>query len=150
VGKQNSSEDLVLTSPRRDVVQLAYTWRSKLNIYGALGRAFLWSSDELSAQIAFQQEIELQGGVFVFAGIQCDGCHLPISCAMKRVVCKHYLEIDLCGQCFRSHETDDKAIPSCANHCFLKAAPDELSESVEVASFDEARRAPWLRDLLTT
>jgi hypothetical protein len=52
------------------LLRLACTWGSKVpNIFGALGRTLLWNSDEVNARIAFQQEIELESGVFVYASI---------------------------------------------------------------------------------
>lgn len=131
-----------LSQKVNQLLQLAYTWGNRVStIHGALGRALLWALEEGNARVAFQQEIELQGGVFVYTGIRCDGCHLLFSCVMKRLVCKHCLDVDVCGQCFRSHEAGDKVVSSCVNHCFLEVAPDELSGSSEAAHFDEAKRA---------
>jgi hypothetical protein len=48
------------------------------------GEARVRCWDKVNARITFQQETEFKGGDFVYASIQCDGFHLPISCAIER------------------------------------------------------------------
>lgn len=132
----------------KQLVELARIWVSICPfIFGQLGRVLLWNSDELNAQIAFQQEIDLQDGVPVYADITCDGCSLPLTCAMKRFVCKHCLDTDLCSQCLKSREVGIKEIPTCSDHSFLQIIPGILSASNKFSFFGKASWDLWLQTL---
>jgi tetratricopeptide (TPR) repeat protein len=117
------------------------------SVFGQLGRVLLWNSDELNAQIAFQQQIGLQDGMPVYADITCDGCSFPLTCAMKRFVCKRCLDTDLCGQCYRGREVGIKEMPTCPNHSFLQIIPGILSASNKFSFFGKAARDLWLQTL---
>jgi tetratricopeptide (TPR) repeat protein len=131
------------------LVGLANTWGSKsLAIFGALGRALLWNSDELNAQIAFQQQVDFQHGVLVYPRILCDGCNLPLTCSMKRFVCKRCYDVDLCGQCFRRRETDIKVVPTCSDHSFLKISLGMLAGSNTDHLFGKTPRELWMQSLM--
>lgn len=64
---------------------LGIVWRTKsAHLFGGLGRMLLKRSDEPNAIIAFQQVISHENGIMDFMNIRCDGCGLPITCAMGR------------------------------------------------------------------
>lgn len=131
------------------LVRLANSWGSKsLVIFGALGRALLWNSDELNAQIAFQQQVDFQDGVLVYPRIVCDGCDLPLTCSMKRFVCKRCHDIDICGQCFRRREADIKLVPTCSDHSFLKISLGMLAGSNTGHLFGKTPRELWMQSLM--
>ena len=131
------------------LVGLANTWGSKsLAIFGALGRALLWNSDELNAQIAFQQQVDFQHGVLVYPRILCDGCNLPLTCSMKRFVCKRCYDVDICGQCFRRRETDINVVPTCSDHSFLKISLGMLAGSNTDHLFGKTPRELWMQSLM--
>jgi tetratricopeptide (TPR) repeat protein len=131
------------------LVGLANTWGSKsLAIFGALGRALLWNSDELNAQIAFQQQVDFQHGVLVYPRILCDGCNLPLTCSMKRFVCKRCYDVDICGQCFGRRETDIKVVPTCSDHSFLKISLGMLAGSNTDHLFGKTPRELWMQSLM--
>ena len=132
----------------KQLVELAQTLGSICPfIFGQLGRASLWNSDELNAQIAFQQQIGLQDGMPVYDGITCDGCSFPLTCAMKRFVCKRCLDTDLCGQCFRGREAGIKEMPTCSDYSFLQTIPGIMSASNKFSLFGKAARDLWLQTL---
>jgi tetratricopeptide (TPR) repeat protein len=131
------------------LVRLANTWGSKsLAIFGRLGRVLLWNSDELNAQIAFQQEVDFQNGVLVYPCIVCDGCDLPLTCSMKRFVCKRCHDVDICDQCFRRRETDIKLVPSCLDHSFLEISLGMLARSNTSHLFGKTPRELWMQSLM--
>jgi hypothetical protein len=130
------------------LVELARIWGNICSsVFGQLGRVLLWNSDELNAQIAFQQQIGLQDGMPVYAGLSCDGCSLPLTCAMKRFVCKRCLDTDICAQCYRGREAGTKEIPACPNHSFLQIIPGIMSASNKFSFFGKAARHLWLQTL---
>jgi hypothetical protein len=131
------------------LVRLANTWGSKsLAIFGRLGRVLLWNSDELNAQIAFQQEVDFRDGVLVYPCIVCDGCDLPLTCSMKRFVCKRCHDVDICGQCFRRRETDIKLVPNCLDHSFLEISLGMLARSNTSHLFGKTPRELWMQSLM--
>ena len=131
------------------LVRLTNTWGSKSGaIFGWLGRALLWNSDELNAQIAFQQEVDFQHGVLVYPGIQCDGCNLPLTCSMKRFVCKRCRDVDICGQCFKRREADTKVVPTCSDHSFLEISLGMLAGSNTGHLFGKTPRELWMQSLM--
>jgi hypothetical protein len=132
----------------KQLIELGQIWGNICPfIFGQLGTALLWNSDEPNAQIAFQQQINLRDGMPVYAGIVCDGCDLPLTCAMKRFVCKRCLDTDVCGQCFRRREAGIMEMPTCSDHSFLQIIPGILSASNKFSFFGKAARDLWLQTL---
>lgn len=105
-------------------------------------------SDELNAEIAFQQALGHENGVMVFKNIQCDGCDLPITCAMKRFVCKDCRDGDLCGECLTKHESGVRVVPTCSHHSFLEIASETSPKSEPDSLEEELSRTSWLQDLM--
>ena len=129
------------------IFNLAYTWGSiSPGMFGTLGRIFLWASDEPNAQIAFQQEIEVRKGVSVYANIECDGCHRPLTCATQRLVCKRCRDVDICDECYRKHQMGLE-ISTCSNHVFWAISSDIASNSSQEDA-GESTKLLWLRTLM--
>jgi hypothetical protein len=120
-----------LNIPNNKLIELAYKWGSESPIFGPLGRALIWVSDERNAQVAFQQQVDQRDGTWVYVNTRCDGCnHDPLTCSMKRFVCKHCQDIDVCGECFKSKK-DIKELSGCLDHYFLEITIEALSRSDE-------------------
>jgi Tfp pilus assembly protein PilF len=129
------------------ICNLAYVWGStSRNVFGRLGRALLWASDEPNAQIAFQQQIEVQEGVSGYANVWCDGCNRLLTCAMQRLVCKRCLDVDICNECYRKHQTGLE-ISTCSGHAFWAISSDIASDS-SPGVVGEGEQRLWLRALV--
>lgn len=131
-----------------EMIDLASTWASRaVSLFQSLGRLLVQNSDDRNAQMAFQQQIDFRDGRLLFVNIQCDGCGPPIPCAKKRSIYRHYLDRDLCGQCFSEYQVGVRKVPGCLNHSFLAINPDLLSEAEHDPHSAETRRVLWFQDL---
>jgi ankyrin repeat protein len=132
------------------LIKLAFDWKGS-PIFGTLGRVLMWVSDERGAKAALSHEIVVRlDGNSVYDSVQCDGCHAPLTYAMKRFVCKRCEDIDLCGDCLKKHEKGVQQLLTCVDHSFLEVT-DELSAWSGERSYDEtAMRNAWLDRLFMT
>lgn len=132
-----------------EVIKLACKWGTQdLALFGRLGRALLWNSDERNAQIAFQQQVTLHDGIWVYINIDCDGCHCcPLARTMNRFVCKHCEDIDLCGKCYSKRGKDNGELSPCSEHAFLEISSETLSLSNESTLARDTERRSWLHNL---
>jgi hypothetical protein len=130
------------------MIKLTQEWgHETVDLYGHLGRLLLKRPDELNARIAFWHEVWLVDNVKMFANITCDGCRLPISCAMRRFVCKTCKDGDVCGACFQQHEEGSQIVSTCIGHSFLEVASVFLPYSYANSTIGKAERQFWLQDL---
>jgi Tetratricopeptide repeat len=132
-----------------EYIKLAYVWGNhSVGLFGRLGRMLIKHSDETNAKIAFQQGIGCENGKMVYKNIQCDGCSLPITCVMRRFVCRDCPDGDLCWECLVKHETGVREVPSCFHHSFLEIASQTSSGSEQGSVMEETSRTLWLQDLM--
>lgn len=130
------------------LIKILKSWESlPINFWGLLGRTLIWLSDELNAQIAFQQEIELRDGMLVYTNVRCDGCCLPLTCDTKRFVCQVCQDIDICKHCYDKHKNGEIAVSSCADHAFFGISPEIVSGSSGFHVVGQSERAMWLDNL---
>ena len=133
-----------------ELIKFVCKWGDRsLRVFGMLGRALIWTSDDTNAHIAFQWQAVLRGGEWVYADVQCDGCHVLLTCAMKRFVCRRCQDIDICEGCLERHETGTKVLPTCSEHSFLALPSKALSRSDQVPFAEETEREIWLQKLIT-
>ncbi len=131
------------------MINLTSKWGGKsVNLYGCLGRMLLQRADELSAQIAFQQQVILRDAVAVFVNIKCDGCSQAVTYDTQRFICKQCQHGDLCGECFKKHTSDVSPIYTCLGHSFFEIYSQRSPSSDGFSLITWKERARWLQDLM--
>jgi len=117
-------------------------------ILSTLGRLLLRYGDEVNAQIAFQQTLVQQFDTWVYSGVLCDGCDVPLTFDTRRHVCKHCQDIDLCRHCMENIRAGALVLESCLNHDFLAVRLGFFSRANIGLHFGKSITQLWLENLL--
>ena len=125
-----------------------YSSSSSVQVYGDLGHILLWLNMEDSAIIAFEQQIELVGNEWQHSYTACDGCGDRLTLQTGRLICRSYMDIDLCRACYGKYEFEELIVVGCQDHSFL-ASPREGSESMSRGTMSMGGEilADWLEHL---